>query len=317
MRDRFAKGLLISFGLGALCLWSNPAQSRFGGHFGGGGFRGGGFGHIGGGMHFGGMRSGGPHFGGMRFGGHRLGGMHFAHRSLPHGGAGHLSPHALAGQHRVGAVGGHAASHIPASHQVAGRSTSIAHAAMAGAGLNHVHGVSNFNHHAFNRNGFGDRVAWNRFAHRFPGQCCGWFGPVFWPFFIGDVFTAVLWPWEVYDPFWVYGSDYILSGIFWAGYGTGYAAGDLYDIYGSRALRRSYVSPDPHAVGGRFEAASGPAAHSAFSEACTGLAPGGDEPTHRQDPTPGPADRGTARSIRGIEVHLVEGGRNDQGVLFQ
>jgi len=117
-------------------------------------------------------------------------------------------------------------------------------------------------------------VAWNRFAHRFPGQCCGWFGPVFWPFFIGDVFTAVLWPWEVYDPFWVYGSDYILSGIFWAGYGTGYAAGDVYDIYGNQALRRSYVSPDPIAVGGRIEAASGPAAHSAFSAACIGLAPG-------------------------------------------
>jgi hypothetical protein len=137
-----------------------------------------------------------------------------------------------------------------------------------------VHAFSNFNHHPFNRNGFGDRVAWNRFDHRFPQHCCGWFGPVFWPFFIGDVLTAVLWPWEANDPFWVYGADYILSGIFWGGgSAAGYAAGDVYDIYGSQAPR-SHVSPDPNAEGNRIEAASGQAARSALSEACTGLAPG-------------------------------------------
>ena len=278
MLDGFAKGLLI-FAMGALCLWPNTAQSRFGGHFGGGGFRGG-FGHFGGGMrfgglHFGGMRFGGLHFGGMRFGGHRLGGMRFPHRSFSHWGAGHLDRHVFAGHHHVGAVGRQTASHMQVPGRFAGRSTGLTHAAIAAAGLHQMHAFSNFNHRPFNRNGFGDRVAWNRFDHRFPQHCCGWFGPVFWPFFIGDVLTAALWPWEAYDPFWVYGTDYILSGIFWGGYdgGAGYVASDVYDIYGNQA-RSSYPSPDPHAGGDRIDVASGQAAHSAFREACAGLAPG-------------------------------------------
>src|SRR5215831_1074322 len=268
MPGGFARGLLIIISLGALCLWSNPAQSRFGGHF-GGGFRGGGFGHFGG-MRFGGMRFGGHHFGGMRFGGHHFGGMRFAHRSFSHRqGVGHFQRRALAGHHRT--VGHQATRHIQSPHRLADRSNRLARAAIAGAGLHQIHGVNNFNHHPFNRNGFGDRVAWNRFEHRFSRQCCGWFGPVFWPFFIGDVLTAVLWPWDEYDPFWYYGSDYILSSVFWAGYGAGpgYAASDVYDIYGNGARRRSVSSKSE-----RIEDANRPAAHAALNEACIGFAPG-------------------------------------------
>jgi hypothetical protein len=278
MLDRFARGLLIVFSLGALCLWSNPAQSRFGGgfrgggfgHFGGGGFGhfgGGGFRHFGGGMRFGGMRFGGHRFSGMRFGGQRFGGMRFAHRSFPHRGAGHFQRRAFAGPHHARAR--QAARHMQASHRFAGRSNRLAHAALAGAGLHHMHGFSNFSHHPFNRNGFGNRVAWNRWQHRWPHHCCGWFGSVFWPFFFGDVLTAVLWPWDAYDPFWEYGSDYILSSIFWAGSGTpaGYAASEIYDIYGDYASGRLAKSEG-------FEAANRPAEHAAFSETCAGLAPG-------------------------------------------
>ena len=269
MPGGFARGLLIIISLGALCLWSNPAQSR-GGHF-GGGFRGGGFGHFGG-MRFGGMRFGGHHFGGMRFGGHHFGGMRFAHRSFSHRqGFGHFQRRALASHHRTGTVGHQAARHIQSPHRLADRSNRLAHAAIAGAGLHQIHGFNNFNHHPFNRNGFGSRVAWNRFEHRFSHHCCGWFGPVFWPFIIGDVFTALLWPWDDYDPFWYYGSDYILSSIFWAGYGAGpgYAASDVYDIYGNGARRRSVSSESE-----RIEGANGPAAHVALNEACIGFAPG-------------------------------------------
>jgi hypothetical protein len=94
--------------------------------------------------------------------------------------------------------------------------------------------------------------------------------PGFWPFVIGGIFTAVLWPWDEYDPFWGSGSDYILNSIFWAGYGIGpgYAASDVYDIYGN-GTRRS-VSPQRD----RIESANGPAAHAALNEACIGLAPG-------------------------------------------
>jgi hypothetical protein len=142
-----------------------------------------------------------------------------------------------------------------------------------------LHGFNNFNHHSFNRNGFANRVAWNRWEHRFPHNCCGWFGPVFWPFFIGDIYSAVLWPWYDYDPFWLYGSDYILSSIFWTGWGggVGYAANDVYDIYGSQygyQAPRSSFSSNRRAVGNRIAAANGPAEQAAFGEACSGLAPG-------------------------------------------
>jgi hypothetical protein len=276
MPGRSARGILIiiglgAIGLGALCLWPNPAQSRFGGgHFGGGGFGhfgGGGFGHFGGGfggMRFGGMRFGGHHFGGMRFGGRPFGGTRFAHRSFSHPRG--MGQRAWAGRHRSNAIGRQAARHLQSPHR-------LAQAAVAGAGLHSIHGFSNFNHHPFNRNGFGDRVAWNRFEHRFPRHCCGWFGPIFWPFFIGDFFTAVLWPWDEYDPFWYYGSDYILSSIFWAGHGAGagYVAGDPYDIYGNGAFgngarRRSVAS--------QSERNEGAAAQPAFKEACAGFAPG-------------------------------------------
>jgi len=263
MPGGFARGLLIIISLGALCLWSIPAQSRFGGHF-GGGFRGAGLGHFGG-MRFGGMRFGGHYFGGMRFGGRHFGGMRFAHRSLSR------QRHALTGHRRISTAGHPAVRHIQSPHRVAGGSNRLAHAAIASAGLHQIHGFSNFNHHPFNRNGFGDRVAWNRFEHRFSRHCCGWFGPVFWPFVIGDIFTAVLWPWDEYDPFWYYGNDYILSSIFWTGYSAGprYAASDPYDIYGNGARRRSVSSQSE-----RIEGANGPAARAALNEACIGFAPG-------------------------------------------
>jgi hypothetical protein len=302
MPGTLARRLIIPISIGALCLWANPAQSRFGG---GGHFGGGGFGHFGGGgMHFGGMRFGGAHFGGMRFGGarfggarfggarfggarfggarfggrhfgatrfarHHSGGMHFAHRSSSH--------HAMPGHRSAGAAGRQAARHMQSAHRVTDHSTRLAHAALAGAGLHQIHGFRNFNHHPFNRNGFGNRFAWNHFQRKFFHHCCGWFGPVFWPFFIGDVFTAVLWPWDVYDPFWYYGSDYILSSIFWAGYGGGpsYAARDVYDIYGNGTPRYGNGAPRRSASSQseRIDGANGPAARAAFNEACIGFAP--------------------------------------------
>ena len=270
MLARFAKGILLFSSVGALWLWSSPGEARFGGHF-GGGYRGGGFGHFGGG-HFGGMRFGGRHFGGMRFGGHHFAAGHFAHRSFAHRAAGHFQHRAVTGHHFAGRGLGRAGlSRSPATQRFAGRSNSLARAAVAGAGLHHVHGFSNFGQHAFNRNGFGNQVAWNRWNWRWGHNCCGWFGPVFWPFFIGDVFTAVLWPWDYYDPFWAYGSDYILGSIFWAGASAplGYATTDAYDVYRNRSASSDF--PDNRGNGaGRRESAE----QAAFSETCIGLAPG-------------------------------------------
>ena len=63
---------------------------------------------------------------------------------------------------------------------------------------------------------------------------------MFWPFLFGDVFSFAFWPYAYYDPFWVYGPDFLLVSIFAPGpyfgsdYGyapdyTGYL--EPYDVY--------------------------------------------------------------------------------------
>ena len=84
------------------------------------------------------------------------------------------------------------------------------------------HGLHNFNQTGFNRNAFGDPGHWNRWGghfwgagwHRWGRGWGGWAGPVFWPYLYGDVFSFAFWPYDYYDPFWVYGPDFVLVSIF-------------------------------------------------------------------------------------------------------
>ena len=48
---------------------------------------------------------------------------------------------------------------------------------------------------------------------------------MFWPFIFGDIFTFAFWPYDYYDPFWFYGSDFLLISIFAPGpyFGGDYA----------------------------------------------------------------------------------------------
>jgi hypothetical protein len=57
---------------------------------------------------------------------------------------------------------------------------------------------------------------------------------VFWPFLYGDVFSFVFWPYAYYDPFWVYGPDFLLVSIFASGpyFGADYGYAPDYDYYG-------------------------------------------------------------------------------------
>jgi len=110
--------------------------------------------------------------------------------------------------------------------------------------LAQFHGLNTFNRQGFNRNAFGDRQGWNQWGgrhwasgwHRWGAGWGGWVGPVFWPFFYGDVFTYALWPDADYDPFWAYGPDYMLTSVFWPGPDLGpqygYNPGPGYDVYG-------------------------------------------------------------------------------------
>jgi hypothetical protein len=210
-----------------------------GGHFGGfGGFHGGYFGgghfggfhggYFGGGSHFGGFRYGGRHYGGTCFGGFRYGGRHFGARGA-------------FGHHRF--VGNFA----------------------------HVNGARAFNHAGFS--GFGGRGGWNKWnrGHGYYGGYGwngwgwgGWAGPVFWPFFYGDVLSFALWPYDFYDPFFDYGPDYLFSSFFWPGPWLG---DDInpYDIYGYAG---DAVTPHQHTRRAAVVAQSESVA------SCASLAPG-------------------------------------------
>jgi hypothetical protein len=85
----------------------------------------------------------------------------------------------------------------------------------------------------------------------------------------GDVLTYSLWPGAYYDPFWAYGPDAFLSGIYWPG--PSYSAWSnaqydgLYDVYGADA---------PTDVGAPASAQQATGATSDMTVTCSGLAPG-------------------------------------------
>ena len=120
-----------------------------------------------------------------------------------HFGGGHFSGGHFGGGHfgggHFGGVGRFGATHFGGGH------------------FGRFHHFANFNHHGF----------------------IGWYGPVFWPYLYGDVFTYSLWPGAYYDPFWAYGPDYFLSSIYWPGpYYADWSGGQYhgpYDVYGAGA----------------------------------------------------------------------------------
>jgi hypothetical protein len=69
--------------------------------------------------------------------------------------------------------------------------------------------VGHWDHNAFWNNN------WN--ARNFNCNNCrfGWAGRVFWPFAWGDMWSFAWWPYAGTAPFWNYGVDYIMGGLFW------------------------------------------------------------------------------------------------------
>jgi LTXXQ motif family protein len=273
---------------------------RFGGsHFGGGGMRFGGGAFMGGprfgGAPFGGMRFGrGPFGGGPRFGGAPFHGMRFG--NMPGRGAigfnanrsvnrpfaraipGSMGQHAFArgnvagGNRFTGMTGARAA----AAGATAGRAF---HGQAAAAGARPFHafdgrGLGRFQHAAFRHNAFASKVAFHNWAFKHPG-CCGWFGKVFWPFVVGDVFTAVLWPSPWYEPFWGYGGDYALSNVLWGGPSSlpaSYSNSNIYDIYGGGSGRYGSVARSDEKVANAPN--SDTPTEADLTQACADLAPG-------------------------------------------
>ena len=185
----------------------------------------------GGGGHGGGGHGGGGHGGGHGGGGH--GGGHWA----GHGGGGH--------------GGGHWAGHTGGRHFASGHNAHLSEA--------HVAGNKRFANGHVNRNAFGNRHEWNRFAHRGGagwggwgggwGGWGGWVGPVFWPFLLGDVFSCAFWPNTYCYPFWSYGTAFAYD---YGSYAPPYAYGGTSNIYGyaqsnryaRRAERSNQIATD-------------------------------------------------------------------------
>src|SRR5215813_1279807 len=146
--------------------------------------KGGGSGHGGGG--YGG---GGKHFsgaGGKHFGGHVRG------RSA-HVGRGKIA---------------HTRAHIRG-----GKSARVSHSKIGHFGGNHAHALGA-------AGALGGRAAWNqwgnpRWRSGWSGGWGGWSGPVFWPYFFGNVLAFTFWPYGYYAPFWGYGDVFVWDAMFW------------------------------------------------------------------------------------------------------
>ncbi|HTV27403.1 MAG TPA: Spy/CpxP family protein refolding chaperone [Xanthobacteraceae bacterium] len=197
--------------------------------------------------------------------------------------------------HPVGHAGRLAASRAPARHNAsAGRNLRAAHNGLGGKRLtshqfahNHFaarnfHGLYNFNRAGFNRNGFGNPGGWNNWGGQFwgagwnnwGGGWGGWAGPVFWPFLYGDLFSYAFWPHDYYDPFWAYGSDFILASIFAPGpyFGPDYGYGpDYYDYAGSQNIYYG-SGPPPNLTSSDRQTLT--QINAAATRSCSGLAPG-------------------------------------------
>jgi LTXXQ motif family protein len=272
-----------------------------GGHFGGGHFGGGHFGggHFGGG-HFGGGHFGGGHFGGGHFGGGHFGGGHFGGGHLAHGGGHFGGGHFAHGGRQVGGGrfggGQFGSGHFGGGHfggsRFAHGGGQVGGSRFGGGqfgGGRFAHGGGQFGGRGgFNRNAFGNQVAWNSFggARGFGGAggydwgggwggWGGWAGPVFWPYLLGDVFSFALWPYY-YDPFWAYGvGPYFDYSSYVPDYGYG-GWGDIYgNIYGTGSYGYGYgdYRRDPHPSHRSIQSETNEVLAD-VRQSCSGLAPG-------------------------------------------
>jgi hypothetical protein len=146
---------------------------------------------------------------------------------------------------------------------------------------------------------FAGKAAWNHWANPnwksgwnggwggWSGGWGGWVGPVFWPYFFGNLLAFTFWPYPYFDPFWAYGDWFVWDALFWPGpyyYGPVYAnRPSYYDIYGGYAYgapaRRIARRVAPEVTGSIPDQTD-------LAQSCGGLAPGAtDLPIDRMEKT--------------------------------
>src|SRR5215471_18046715 len=175
-----------------------------------------------------------------------------------HGGGGggkHFGGHVRG---RSAHIGGGRIAHTRA-HIHGGKSARVSHTQIGHA-------------HALDAAGaLGGRAAWNqwgnpRWRSGWSGGWGGWSGPVFWPYFFGNVLAFTFWPYGYFAPFWGYGDLFVWDAIFWPGpyyvYGPAY-----YDVYPGYAPARTRIARHraPQSMG---------STPNDVAQSCGGLAPG-------------------------------------------
>jgi hypothetical protein len=194
----------------------------------------------GGGSHIGG---GGGHFSGGHFGGARMGASRVGVARI------HGTPHIHnLSRARIGATR-NSTAHINAAHVRAVGASSM----------------------------LGGHAAWNQWGNRswsgsWNGGWGGWAGPVFWPYFYGDLFGFVFWPYAYYDPFWAYGDIFVWDALFWPGPDYAYAT-PYDDFYAGYGVYGGYSRTRTARSVGRETTGSISNSHD-LTQSCGGLAPG-------------------------------------------
>ena len=280
MTTKIVKTLAVTFAFAAaISLGTGFAAARGGGHPGGGGGGHPGGGHVGGfsGAHgFSGARVGGfsgarmsgfsgariGNFSGARMGAARFGGIRYGNAQFRNFSGWHARNFSSANVRNL--TGGRMGAWRLAGGTHA-RALGVAGGALgARAAWNHW-GNPNW------------KAGWNGNWHGWHGGWGGWAGPVYWPYFFGNLFAFTFWPYPFFDPFWAYGDWFVWDALFWPGPyyfdGPAYVYGpDYYDIYRGYAYsdsRRTRIArrAAPETTGSTSD-------KTALAESCGGLAPG-------------------------------------------
>ena len=250
--------------------------------------RGGGGGHSGGGggAHFRGV--GGGHVQGARIGASRIGNAHVGtarvHGSKARAGASRTGPSRFGNAKTAGTA---------KNAKTAGSAQNARNLGDARSGTARVNTANALATGA--KGAFAGKAAWNQWGNPnwqsakggwggwnggwggWNGGWGGWVGPVFWPYFFGNLVAFTFWPYPYFYPFWGYGDLFVWDAIFWPGpyyaYGPAYAYGpDYYDVYGGYAYegparRRTARRAGPEITGSIPNKTD-------LAQSCGGLAPG-------------------------------------------
>src|SRR5262249_48521983 len=194
-----------------------------------------------------------------------------------HGGGGHGGGKHFSAGHVRGLSGAHFRTSRVGRAHIGRANAHRVKSARGGMSRNKIAHVSGTHARALGAAGaLGGRAAWNQWVNPhwrsgWNGGWGGWSGPVFWPYFFGNLLAFTFWPYGYYVPFWGYGDIFVWDAIFWPGpyYAYGPTYYDVYGgyTYGGPARRHAVRYGAPETTGSISNGTD-------LAQTCGGLAPG-------------------------------------------